>query len=309
MMKYKKVVVTGGAGFIGSHLTRRLLDEGCKVTVIDDLSEGRWKNLPKHHPNLKKNKASILSDISRHIAGNEVIFHLAALPRLQRSIDNPWQTHQVNVDGTLKLLLAAKKYNIKRFIFSSSSSVYGNQKSLPLKEQMTPNPLVPYSMHKLIGEAYCKMFSDIWGLGTVSLRYFNVFGPQMNPNGAYANLIPKFIKLMSQNKTPEVYGDGRQTRDFTYVSDVVEANILAANSNISGEVFNIGAGKNISVNRVVAILNKLLNKNIRPKHGPKHLEPRHTKSSYKKVQKLLGWIPKISFEEGLKLTLQSERYS
>ncbi len=298
----KNCLVTGGAGFIGSHLVERLLKEGYRVTVVDDLSEGKWENLPKH-PNLIKIEASILDNISNIVAQNEVIFHLAAIPRLQRSLAKPWQTHKVNVDGTLKLLLAAKKHKTKRFIFASSSSVYGNQNRLPFSESMRPDPLVPYSLHKLVGEEYCKIFSDLWGLGTISLRYFNVYGPRMNPDGPYANLIPKFIKLISQDITPTVNGDGKQTRDCTYISDVVEATLLAAQSSLSGEIFNIGFGKGISVNEVARTINRLMGKNIKPIHGPAVVEPRSTLASHTKARDLLGWEPKVKFEEGLKTML------
>ncbi len=298
-IKYKNVLVTGGAGFIGSHLVERLLKEGCKVTVIDDLSEGKWENLPKSSK-LTKIKASILDDISKYVRGRDIIFHLAALPRLKRSLDDPKETHRVNVEGTFNLLLAAREHKVKRFVFASSSSIYGDQKRLPLTEDMRPNPLVPYSLHKLIGEEYCKMFSNLWGLPTISLRYFNVYGPRMNPDSPYANLLPKFIKLMSQNKTPVINGTGTHSRDFTFVSDVVEGTILAAKSDISGEVFNIGYGESISVNRIVKILNRLMSKNIKPIHGPEVVEPKITLASRVKARKILGWIPKISFEEGIK---------
>jgi len=299
MFNYKKVLVTGGAGFIGSHLVERLLKEGCRVTVIDDLSEGKWKNLPKD-PKLTKHKVSILDNISKFVRNQDVIFHLAALPRLRRSLDDPWQTHKVNVDGTLNMLLLAKKYKIKRFIFASSSSVYGDQDHLPLTEDMKPRPPVPYSLHKLIGEEYCKMFSDLWGLGTISLRYFNVYGPRMNPDSPYANLLPKFIKLFSEDKTPVINGDGTHSRDFTYISDVVEATLLAAGSSITGEVFNIGYGKSISVNNVVKILNQILHKHIKPTHGLAVVEPKITLASNVKARKMLGWKPKVSFKEGVK---------
>ncbi|KKU49123.1 MAG: hypothetical protein UX67_C0004G0002 [Candidatus Woesebacteria bacterium GW2011_GWF2_46_8] len=301
-MKYKNILVTGGAGFIGSHLTERLLLEGCRVTVIDDLSEGKWENLPLH-PNLIKHEGSILDDISNIVSGKDVVFHLAAIPRLQRSVDNPWQTHRVNVEGTLNLLIEAKKHKVKRFIFSSSSSVYGNKNKTPFTENMTPDPLVPYSLQKVVAEDYCRMFSRLWGLETISLRYFSVYGPRMNPNSPYALLLPKFIKLMSQDKIPVINGDGKQSRDFTFVSDIVEANLLAVKSRLSGEIFNIGYGKSISVNKVVRLLNKLMGKNIKPRHGPAIVEPRITLASNAKARKLLGWTPKVSFEEGLKKIL------
>ena len=292
-------LVTGGAGFIGSHLVERLLEEGSHVTVIDDLSEGKWENLPKHK-NLVKIKASILDDISKFVEGQDVIFHLAALPRLKRSLDDPWQTHLVNVDGTLNILLLAKKYKVKRFIFASSSSVYGDQDRLPFTEDMKLHPPVPYALHKLIGENYCKMFSDLWGIGTISLRYFNVFGPRMDPDGPYANLLPKFIKILSQNKKPTINGDGTHSRDFTYVADVVEATVLAADSKLTGEVFNIGRGEKISVNKVTKMLNQLMGKKIKPNHGPEMVEAKATLASNLKARKLLGWKPKVTFEEGLR---------
>ena len=301
-LKQKSVLVTGGAGFIGSHLVERLLKEGSCVTVIDDLSEGKWENLPKHK-NLKKIRASILDNIARFVKGQDVIFHLAALPRLKRSLDDPWETHVVNVDGTLNLLLLAKKYKVKKFIFASSSSIYGNQNKLPFTEKMKPDPLVPYSLQKVMGEQYCKMFSDIWGLSTISLRYFNVYGPRMNPDSPYALLLPKFIKLMSQNKSPLVNGSGKHSRDFTHITDVIDATLLAAKSKLTGEVFNIGRGQTISVNKVVKVLNCLLGKKIKPIHGPPVIEPATTWASNKKARKLLGWKPEIKFEEGLRTLL------
>ena len=302
MKNLKNCLVTGGAGFIGSHLVERLLKEGSRVTVIDDLSEGKWENLPKHK-NLIKIKASILDYVSKFVKGQDVIFHLAALPRLKRSLDDPWETHKVNVDGTLNLLLMAKKYKVKRFVFASSSSIYGNPLMVPFFEDMRPNPLVPYSLQKLECEEYCKMFSDLWGLSTISLRYFNVYGSRMNPNSPYALLLPKFIKLMSQNRQPTINGDGKHSRDFTYITDVVDATLLGAKSKISGEVFNIGRGETISVNKVVEILNGLLGKRIKPIHGPPVIEPGITWASNAKARKLLGWKPRVKFEEGLRTML------
>lgn len=300
--KFKTCLVTGGAGFIGSHLTERLLQDGWRVTVLDDLSEGTWKNLPSHR-NLVKIKGSILAPVLPIVKGQDVIFHLAALPRLKRSLDEPAKTHRVNVDGTLNLLLSAKEYKVKRFIFASSSSVYGNNNKPPFTEDMAPDPLVPYSLHKVIGEQYCLMFSRLWGLPTIMLRYFNVYGPRMNPDSPYANLLPKFIKLMSQGKTPIINGDGRQKRDFTYISDAVEATIRAAHTSVSGEIINIGFGNSISVNDVVRTLNKLMGTRVKPKHGPAVIEPRVTLASSVKARTMLGWIPKVSFEQGIKTML------
>lgn len=300
MKSLKNVLVTGGAGFIGSHLTEELLKRNCRVTVLDDLSEGRWENLPDH-PGLTKIKGSILDDVSKIVKGKDAVFHLAALPRLKRSLDDPRETHKINVDGTLNLLLASRDAGVKRFVFASSSSVYGNKNKTPFTESMIPDPLVPYSLQKAIGEEYCRLFTRLWGVETVCLRYFNVYGPRMNPDSPYANLLPKFIKIMSEGKIPTVNGSGRQSRDFTYVSDAVEATILAATSpKASGEIFNVGCGRSISVNKVVKILNRLLGKNINPVHGPPAIEPKKTLASNKKARKILGWTPKVDFEEGVK---------
>ena len=294
----KKCLVTGGAGFIGSHLVRRLLSDGWKVFVVDDLSEGKWENLPKHK-NLKKRKISILSNMSPFVKGQDVIFHLAAIPRLQRSVAEPRKTHETNVNGTFNLLVEAQKHGVKKFVFASSSSVYGNKNKPPFNESMIPDPMVPYSLQKVIGEKYCQMFSDLWELNTVSLRYFSVYGPNMNPKGAYALVLPKFMKLLSQGKAPTIYGDGSHSRDFTFISDIVEATILAATLDVSGEIINVGAGENITVNKLTKTLTKLMGKNIKPVHGPKVKEPKITKADNKKANRLLGWKPKVKFEEGL----------
>lgn len=302
MTKLKHCLVTGGAGFIGSHLVQRLLKEGYHVTVIDDLSEGKWENIPDH-PMLVKHEGSILDDMSGLVAGQDVIFHLAALPRVQRSMKYPLETHRVNVDGTLNVLLAAKEQGIKKFVFASSSSIYGEQDHLPFTEEMKPNPMSPYGLHKLIGEQYCLLFNKLWGLEVICLRYFSVYGPGMSPNGDYALLIPKFIKYMSNDKAPIINGDGEQTRDFTFISDVVEATLMAAQSDISGGVFNIGFGKGTSVNKVAGMINQLMDKHIAPIHGNPVVEPRSTLASRTKAHTILGWEPKVSFEEGLSLII------
>lgn len=303
-------LVTGGTGFIGSHLVDKLLKEGNEVIVVDNNYSGRDKNLVQHKDNEKLivYKKSICEDLNDVFKNKiDAVFHLAAIASVQFSIDNPTETHNVNVNGTFNLLNTCRRFGIKRFIFSSSSAIYGDQKKLPTNEDAKPNPISPYALHKLIGEYYCKLFTTIYGMETISLRYFNVFGPRQNPEGDYACLIPKFIKLIRQNKTPIINGDGKQTRDFVHVSDVVEANVLAAkteNKRCFGEAFNIGSGKNISVNEVTETILNLSKKNIKPIHGPAVIEPRHTMADIKKAKTLLDWEPKTNFEDGFKETYE-----
>lgn len=305
------IIVTGGAGFIGSHLVDELLKQDNKVIVIDDFSLGKEGNL-QHHKNNKNlivYKESIYNNLDNIFKKEkpELVFHVAAIPRVQFSIKYPEKTHNANVNGTLNLLLACQKFNVRRFIFSSSSSIYGDQPTLPLVETMQPNPMSPYALHKLIGEYYCKLFNSIHKVETISLRYFNVYGPRQSPEGGYACLIPKFIKLITQNTQPVINGDGTQTRDFTHVSDVVKANILASeikNKECLGQTFNIGNNNNISVNKVTKEIIRLSGKAIEPIHGPPVIEPKHTLANNNKAKKLLGWTPDKTFKQGLKETFE-----
>lgn len=303
-------LVTGGAGFIGSHVVDELLNLGHKVLVIDDFSLGKKENLAQHQDNknlvvYKKSICSRLTEIFQKNPKIDALFHLAALPRVQFSIEHPIKTHKVNVNGTLNLLESCRQFEIKRFIFSSSCAVYGNQEALPFTEEMSPNPLCPYGLHKLVGEYYCRLFYQLYDLETISLRYFNVFGPRLDPQGDYACVIPKFTRLIRQGKSPTINGDGKQTRDFIFVSDVVRANLLAAqtqNKDCFGQVFNIGSGQNLSINEIAQRIIKLSGQKIQPRYGPPVVEPRHTLADTQKAKKLLGWQPKISFESGLKKT-------
>lgn len=299
-------LVTGGAGFIGSHLVERLLSEGAKVVVVDDLSSGKEENLPKS-PNLHLHVKSINDDLSEIFEKHKIdaVFHLAAIPKVQFSIQNPEETHDVNVNGTLNILDLCRRFGVKRFVLSSSAAVYGTSEKLPNKESDPPSPLSPYALHKLIGEQYCKLFNLLYGMETVCLRYFNVYGPRQNPAGDYATLIPKFISMISKGIAPTINGDGEQTRDFVSVFDVVEANILAAktaNKDCFGQVFNVGTGKQTTVNEVGKIILKLSKQDIELKHGPSLIEPRNSLADISKSRSILGWSPKVSFEEGLKIT-------
>jgi len=308
-----RYLVTGGAGFIGSHLVERLLKEGNYVIALDNLFSGKMSNISHllANPNLKfYQKKSINQDLDELFKKEkpEIVFHLAAIPRVQFSIGHPKETYTANVEGTINLLRASKKHNVKRFVFSSSSSIYGNRESLPLSETMQPNPLSPYALHKLIGEYYCKLFYNLYGLETISLRYFNVYGPRQDPDGDYACLIPRFIKKIASNETPIINGSGEQTRDFTFVSDVIEANIKASQTSDKrafGEAFNIGSSRNISVNEVTQSILKLANSSIKPAHNPPVIEPKHTLADISRAKLILGWQPKYDFIQGLKETYDS----
>lgn len=304
-----KCIVTGGAGFIGSHLVSRLLADGYRVTVVDDFSSGREENLAGliSHPHLKVERLSILDEgLSSLFSGADVIFHVAAVPRVQYSIRYPELTNRANIEGTLKVLEAARESGVKRIIYSSSSSIYGGQDHLPLTESMAPNPMSPYALQKLAAETYCRMYHQLFGLETICLRYFNVYGPRQDPHGGYANLIPRSIHLMLRGESPVIFGDGSHTRDFTFVDDVVEANILAfhtKNTAAFGEFMNIGGGRNLSVNEVVSII--LQGKPIQPNYQAPVIEPGDTLADIRKAATLIGWKPAVSFEEGIRRAIES----
>lgn len=275
-----KAVVTGGAGFIGAHICRTLQEHGVEVVNIDLESGGDVRDV---------------ASLKRHFVGAQWVFHLAALPRVQYSLEHPLETNETNVSGLLNVLVAAKESQIKKVVYSSSSSVYGDQDKMPLREDMPPRPKSPYALQKYVGELYCKLFSDVYGLPTVSLRYFNVYGPGGDPNGPYALAIPKFLEQRKTGGPMIIFGDGEQTRDFTHVRDVVRANLLAAESQDvgRGEVINIGAGKNASVNKVAKLIGGPT------EHVATRLEPHDTLADNSLAKKLLGWEPSVSLEEGI----------
>ena len=307
----KAVLVTGGAGFIGSNLVDKLLEIGYRVVVIDDFSSGKEGNLIKHknNPSLIIYKRSItdcLDDIFKTYKIDS-IFHLAAKLSIPYSIEHPIETHDVNVNGILNLLNTCKNFNVGKFILSSSYAVYGEQKNLPFTEDLHPNPVNPYGLHKWMSEQYCKLFSSLYGIKTVILRYSNVYGPRQNPLGEYASLIPKFITLINKEIAPTINGDGNQTRDFVFVSDVVDANIIALNlaDKMCCDIFNVGSGNEISVNEIAERIIKLKGKCIEPVHGPPLTEIKRAFLSSQKAGDLLKWVPKVSLEEGLKITYKS----
>ena len=284
----QKVIVTGGAGFIGSNLVDKLIQKGIQVTIIDDFSTGKRKNINPAAYCWEQNIADIdINTLTEYMKDIDVVFHLAALARVQPSIENPLPYNEVNIKGTLNILLAAHKAGVKRVVYSASSSAYGETDILPTPENAPTNPLSPYGLQKYVGEQYCKMFSEVYGLDTVSLRYFNVYGERMNLEGAYCLVMGIFAKQMLDRKPLTITNDGNQRRDFTYVGDVADANILAAmhKDNLNGEVFNIGNGNNYSVNEVADMLGG------EKTYGEKRIEPFETLADNTKAQEWLGWDP------------------
>lgn len=294
MKKGEKVLVVGGAGFIGSHLSDGLVAAGYDVHILDNLSGGKKENIPTeatfHELDIRN-----IDDIRPLFEGVQYVFHLAALPRVQYSIEHPLETNEVNVTGMINVLIAARDAGVKRVVYSASSSAYGEQDTMPLVETMTASPLSPYGLQKYIGEMQCKVFSEVYGLETVALRYFNVYGSRFDPEGAYALVIGKFLKQVKDGNKMTITGDGEQTRDFTHIRDVVNANMLAATSdNVGkGEVMNIGAGKNQTINTIAELIGGEV------EHVEARLEPHDTLANNDLAKELIGWIPKVSIKEGI----------
>jgi len=307
-----RALVTGGAGFIGSHLVEKLLDLGYKVVVLDNLYSGNMDNLSflrkKHIDNFTFIRGDIrnYSDCIKACSEVDIVFHQAALRSVPESVENPQQYNEVNIKGTLNLLKAAKECKVKKFIFASSSAIYGDIDKLPQKETEYPQLISPYALTKLTGEYYCRIFNKIFGLETISLRYFNVYGPRQAPDDEYSAVIPKFITCVLNGETLPIYGSGRQSRDFVYVEDVVRANILAAQKDkLEGEVVNIASGESHSILDLANLLGKIVNKNIKYTFFPQRSgDVFKTLADISKAEKLLGYKPKISFSEGLRRTLE-----
>jgi nucleoside-diphosphate-sugar epimerase len=286
-------LVTGGAGFIGSHLVEELLRRGEKVRIADNFSTGKRENLPAQaHVDLVDGDVSDPNVARRAVAGCDYVLHQAAIPSVPRSVKDPVTSHRANVEGTLQMLVAARDAKVKRLVFAGSSSVYGDTAVLPKREDMRSNPLSPYALQKLIGEQYCQLFTKLYGLETVTTRYFNVFGPRQDPGSPYSGVISLFIDAMTSGKAPRIYGDGRQTRDFTYVADV------------AGEVINVAAGGRVSLLELIRALQVITGKNTEPEFGPtREGDVKDSQADIFKARQMLGFEPSVPFDEGLRRTV------
>lgn len=304
------VLVTGGAGFVGSNLTEALLKEGHRVRVLDNFSTGKRENLrfEKGYPSLEILEGDICQApvCQRAMKGIEYVFHQAALPSVQRSVEDPLTSNAVNVEGTLNLLLAARDSGVKKFIYASSSSIYGDAPTLPKEEQMPANPLSPYALQKYIGEQYCRLFFQLYGVETISLRYFNIFGPKQDPASIYSAVIPRFIDALLKREHPIIFGDGEQSRDFTYIDNVVEANLLAmSKDHLQGEVANVACGKQTSLNQLLSILKGILESEISAVYQePRKGDVKHSLADITRGKAILNYVPRVGIETGLKKTVE-----
>jgi nucleoside-diphosphate-sugar epimerase len=311
------VVVTGGAGFIGSHIAAALASSGARVRVLDDLSTGHRENLEEIGGDIDFIQGSVADEelVHRALEGAEVVFHEAAIPSVPRSVESPKQTHIASVDGTFSLLLAARDQKVRRVVYAASSSAYGDQPTLPKSEQMRPDPLSPYAVAKLVGEYYCRVFTRVYGLETVALRYFNVFGPRQDPTSQYSGVVSRFISALAGNGRPMIFGDGEQSRDFTYIDNVVAANLSAADApGASGKVINVANGERITLNQLLAVLKELTGKqDVNAEYAPARVgDVKHSLADNTMARELLGYECKVGLREGLKRTIdwwQTSRFA
>src|SRR5437588_1102346 len=301
-------LVTGGAGFIGSHIAAALAASGARVRVIDDLSTGYAENLEEIGGRVEVVRGSLLDPeaLRRALDGVEVVFHEAAIPSVPRSVEDPAETHRACAEATFALLLAARESGVRRMIYAASSSAYGDQPTLPKAEDMRPEPLSPYAAAKLVGEYYCQVWSRTYGFETVSLRYFNVFGPRQDPGSQYSGVISRFIDALMSGARPVIYGDGEQSRDFTYVSNVVDANLRAAETREAvGKVINVANGESVTLNELLATVQKLTGRaDIQAKYEPPRVgDIRDSLADLTLAKSLLGYTPIVGLEEGLRKTI------
>ena len=301
-------LVTGGAGFIGSHIASALASAGARVRVIDDLSTGYRENLDEIKGELDFVQGSLADErtLGKAIKDVEIVFHEAAIPSVPRSVEDPRQTHIASVESTFSLLLAAREKKVRRLVYAASSSAYGDQPTLPKVETMLPEPLSPYAVAKLVGEHYCQVFTRVYGLETVSLRYFNVFGPRQDPSSPYSGVVSRFISDLLGGKRPVIYGDGEQSRDFTYIENVVDANLKAAETTKGiGQVINIANGERITLNQLLHELKSLTNKPdvVADYQEPRTGDVKHSLADITRARRLLGFEPRVGLRPGLELTI------
>ena len=301
-------LITGGAGFIGSNIAEYLVGQGRSVRIFDNFSSGKRANVQSFADQAEIIEGDLRDpkSIQQGVKDVHYVLHLGAIPSVPRSVENPQATNEANITGTVNLLVAARDAGVKRVVFTSSSSVYGDTPTLPKREDMPPSPLSPYAIQKITGEYYASVFWRLYGLETVSLRYFNVFGPRQDPQSQYAAVIPRFITAILRNQSPVIFGDGSQTRDFSHVENVIQANVLAceAPKEALGQAFNIACGGRISLLDLVATVNKILGKNVKPQLDPARPgDILHSQADIAKAKKFLGWNPVVSFPEGIAKTV------
>jgi nucleoside-diphosphate-sugar epimerase len=302
------VLVTGGAGFIGSHIAAKLASAGARVRVIDDLSTGHRENLEEIGGAIDFTEASLADEaVTRRVLEDvELVFHEAAIPSVPRSVENPRETHRACVDATFSLLLAARERGVRRVVYAASSSAYGDQPVLPKREEMRPDPLSPYAVAKLVGEYYCQVFTRSYQLETVSLRYFNVFGPRQDPSSQYSGVISRFISALMSNGQPVIFGDGEQSRDFTYIANVVDANLRAAETTTGvGRVINVANGARITLNELLQVLKGITGRAdaVAEYREVRAGDVKHSLADITQARELLGYEPRVGLEEGLRLTM------
>jgi len=301
-------VVTGGGGFIGSHIVEELLRRNETVSVIDNFSTGKHENVDPFADDVEIIEADIAEarNLAQFLKGVDYVIHQAAIPSVPKSMADPVKSHHANVDGTLRLLVACREAGVKRVVYASSSSLYGDSPTLPKHEGMMPNPLSPYGAQKLFGEMYCQVFTKAYGLETVSLRYFNVFGPRQDATSQYSGVLALFIPAVLQGRRPTIYGDGLQSRDFTYVKNVAEANLLACKvSGVAGQVFNVACGDQITVNSMLQQINKITGNDITPIYADARAgDIKHSQADITRAREHLGYQPKVGLEEGLRNTIE-----
>lgn len=300
-------LVTGGAGFIGSNIVEELLAQGASVRVIDNFATGKRGNIEPFRARIDFREVDIcdLESLKGTVRGADFVLHQAAIPSVPKSVIDPITSHNADLTGTLHVLWAAKEAGVKRVVYAASSSAYGDSPQLPKREDMPPKPISPYGLMKYVGEEYCRLFTQLYGLETVSLRYFNVFGPRQDPSSQYSGVLSRFITAMLSGQRPVIFGDGEQSRDFTYVSNVVQGNLLACHApGVAGKVYNLACGRRIDLNHVVRLLNGILGTDLQPIYeAPRVGDIKHSLAGISRAAADLGFSPAVHFEEGLQMTV------